>query len=209
MEISPVKVFYMIATSIAFGFAMGFLNDLNRMIRILLGECYGEHRFNKAFNIRLPLSHRPIGNPKEGILPRPIKHCIIFLQDLFLLLLSGIGVSLLNYFFNNGRARLYTPLAVIIGFVIHYFTIGKATVYFSDFVVFFIRGAFLSIFELLYIPLRYFFGLFCKFVKKIYTNINKSLAKKQKIVYNNIKKSAVISRALQGFVDVTNNDLEG
>ena len=194
MEISPAKVFYMIMTSVMLGAAVGALNDFNRVIRMLLGYGYGEHRFDKIFKVRLPLSRRPVGAPRGAVI-KPLGYVVVFFQDAFLLLTAGIGVSLLNYYFNNGRARLYTPVAVISGFLFYYFTVGKLVVYFSDLIVSFTKVIVLSFFELLYFPLRFLTGIFYAFVKKLYTNLYKALEKKHKMVYNNIKRRVVTSKA--------------
>ena len=166
------------------GAAVGALNDFNRVIRMLLGYSYGEHRFDKVFKVRLPLSRRPVGAPRDAVI-KPLGNVVVFFQDVFLLLTAGVGVSLLNYYFNNGRARLYTPAAVIVGFLFYYFTVGKLVVYFSDIIVFFTKVIVLSFLELLYFPLSFLTGIFYGFVKKIYTNLYKALEKKRKMVYNN------------------------
>ena len=208
MEISPAKVFYMIMTSVMLGAAVGALNDFNRVIRMLLGYSYGEHRFDKVFKVRLPLSRRPVGAPRDAVI-KPLRNVVVFFQDVFLLLTAGVGVSLLNYYFNNGRARLYTPAAVLVGFLFYYFTVGKLVVYFSDIIVFFTKVIVLSFLELLYFPLSFLTGIFYGFVKKIYTNLYKALEKKRKMVYNNIKKRVVMSKSGYGFVDIKKNSLGG
>ena len=136
MEISPIKILYMALFSIAFGAAVGGLNDLNRLVRMLFGKVYGNRRFGFLYNLHLPISGRSVGEPKVCGKFGYLYGVAVFFQDIALFLFSGVGVALLNYYFNNGRPRLYTPVAVVVGFLLYYFTVGKAVLYFLIFLYF-------------------------------------------------------------------------
>ncbi|MBQ8849963.1 MAG: spore cortex biosynthesis protein YabQ [Clostridia bacterium] len=203
MEISPIQIFYMTLVSLALGATAGIINDVNRAVRIFLGVRYGARRFEKLYSIKLPLLKRCIKEPSESKASKVLLPVIMFFQDVLLFAFSGVGVAILNYYFNSGRARIYTPLAVVAGFVIYYFTVGRAVLYFSEAAVFFIKAAFLIIFELFYYPARRIVNFFGIFAKKICTNLYKTIAKKQKMVYNNNKINFVKRSAARGFADVT------
>ena len=202
MEISPIKILYMALISIAFGAAVGGLNDLNRFVRMLFGKVYGKRRFVSLYNLPLPISGRAVGEPVVRGKCRSLYGVAVFFQDIALFSFSGVGVALLNYYFNNGRPRLYTPVAVVVGFLLYYFTVGKAVLYCSDILIFALRFVIFTIFEIFYYPARKIVVFFGFFVEKLYININKSIAKKQKMVYNNNKEKSVMRRAFEGFVDV-------
>lgn len=203
MEISPIKIFYMTVASLGFGMLMGGLNDLNRFLRMLLGEGYGNRRPKFISDIRLPLSGRSIGVPQTGRVMENVLKLVVFVQDILLLAVSGVGVAILNYYFNNGRARIYTPFAVILGFIIYYFTFGKISLPFLDIFALIVKFTSLSIFETFYYIIKFFVNIFGFFVKKIHINLYKTIAKKQKKVYNNNKEKCVMNNASLGFVNIT------
>ena len=208
MEISPIKIFYMAVASLLFGMCAGALNDVNRIIRMLFGIRYGKKRFERIHNVKLPIFDRKVGSSGTEDLKkckslRAILPCIIFVQDVILFFFAGAGVAILNYYFNNGRARLYTPVAVIIGFAVYYFTVGRAVLYFSDIIVFVVKTVFVAFLGVIYYPLSLFVSFFGIFVKKICTNLCKAIAKKQKKVYNIYKKTFVMTNAAKGYIDLT------
>ena len=202
MEISPIKIFYMVSISLIFGVCVGVLNDADRIVRMLLGQVYEKRRFEFLHNISLPISKRKIDPPRQSHAVRTALNFIVFLQDVFLFAVSAVGVAFLNYYFNNGRARIFTPLAVITGFLFYYFTVGNLVLYFSDIIVTLIRLVFLTFFEILYYPVMRFANFFVLFAKNLYKNLDKTIAKKQKKVYNSTKGKNVMYNADFGFVDI-------
>lgn len=203
MEISPIKIFYMTVASLGFGMLMGMFNDLNRFMRMLLGEEYGNRRPKFLSYIRLPLSRRSMEEAHMGRMGDKILNVVILVQDVFLFAVSGVGVAILNYYFNNGRARIYTPFAVIFGFAIYYFTFGNIALRFLYIIAYIVKFIILSIFETFYYIIGFFANIFGFFVKKLYTNLCKTIAKKQKKVYNNNKEKYVMNNASLGFVNIT------
>ncbi len=204
MEISPIKIFYMAVVSLLFGMCVGALNDVNRIVRIFYGVRYGKDRFEGLYNLKLPIIKRNVSKtPKKCKYINAILPCVIFVQDIILFFFAGAGVAIINYYFNNGRARLYTPAAVIIGFAVYYFTVGKAVLYFSDIIVFIVKAIAMFLFGVIYYPVSLLVNFFGFFVKKICTNLYKAIAKKQKKVYNIYKKTFVMTNAAKGYVDIT------
>ena len=92
---------------------------------------------------------------------------------------------------------------MVAGFIFYYLTVGRLVLYFSEIPVTLIRLLSFSFFEILYYPVRFFVKKIGLFVKKIYTNIYKTIAKRQKMVYNNIKEESVMVNACHGFLDIT------
>ncbi|MBE6668512.1 MAG: hypothetical protein E7607_09425 [Ruminococcaceae bacterium] len=116
------------------------------------------------------------------------------------MLFWGGGIVFLNYSFNDGRVRIYTPLLAILGFVCYYFSIGRIVIYLSESIAFGVRVVFAMILSIFYRPLRMLAEFFVKNIKKIYKNLNKSLEKRKNLVYNNSKERNAIREALKGFV---------
>lgn len=201
MEISPIKIFYMIFVALAVGVCVGVINDINRTVRMIMGQ---SHRGNGVVFIRntpLPISKRKIKDIECSVRGMILFDVITAFQDLFTFFAASAGVAVLNYYFNNGRARLFTPLAVITGFVLYYFTVGRAVWLASDTVADLIKFVFMTFFEILYYPTRKIAIFFVLFAKNSYKNLNKAIAKKQKKVYNNIKKKRIMDNADEGIVD--------
>ena len=124
----------------------------------------------------------------------------IGIQDVFLFCFAAIGTVLLNYYYNDGQIRYYTIPAVLLGFLIYYFSIGKLTVLIFEYVWFSLRSLVLIGIYLLSRPILLFVGFFWKKSKKIYANVKKTIAKKQKMVYNIDKFKMVKKDAANGFL---------
>ncbi len=205
MEIVPIRIFWMTVASLIFGAAMGIVNDLNRCIRSSLGVNYIKERRFSLEELRLPIINRALGPIKNSKLKNRLLPVIIFFQDVFFFVLAGAGVAILDYYFNSGRARIYTPVAATVGFVVYFFTLGRLSPYFFRGVIFCLRAVGAVAFEIIYRPLRHFVVFLGNFTKKIRIIVNKTIAKKQKMVYNNKKKKVAMKDAAQGFLSFAEN----
>ncbi len=203
MEIEPIKIFWMILASLVFGLSAGAVNDMSRAVRTLFGVSYGESRSKKLEELKLPIIKRSLGAVSCGKIKKRCLPSMMFFQDVFLFAYAGVGVAVLDYYFNSGRPRIYTPIAVVIGFLLYYFTIGKISPFVFCVLTFVFRAVLAVFFEAFCRPLRYFVKYFGNFVKKIYTNINKTIAKKQKKVYNSNKEKKVMEEAASGYLGIT------
>ena len=203
MEISPILMLYMTAVALVFGICGGILNDINRLVRAVMGEKYNNSLSQRLYEIRLPFIGRSLKKPEAGKTKRIILSITVFIQDVLLFSFLGTGVAILNYFFNNGRARAYTPIAVAVGAIFYYLTVGKAVRIILEPTSFFIKAVFFIIFELFHYPIGIFLKNFRTFVKKLYLNLNKTIAKKQKMVYNIRKKKIVMQDASSGYINIT------
>ena len=121
MEISPMRIFWMLVYAFAFGALCGVLNDINRLVRVLLGVRYGKERMRRLYSLKIPVLGRSLRERKDGGIKGFFLSAIIFVQDMMLMLFCGGGIIFINYSFNDGRVRIYTPLMVILGFVCYYF----------------------------------------------------------------------------------------
>ena len=145
MEISPLLLSLLLLWSAVFGAVLGMINDVNRIIRVFLGVRYTQNGFERLYKYPLPILKKPLGElktlPKRGFVS-----VIIFLQDLLFFIIAGVGVAILNYEFNEGKFRIFTLLAILVGFLLYYFTIGKLVILASELIVFSIKAIFLMIF---------------------------------------------------------------
>ncbi len=205
MAISPIRMMWLLVFSLGFGAFCGLLNDVNRLIRIMLGIKYVSKRFEGLRSIKLPVIGAMSKEKKERRGEKLLTGTLIFLQDTFLFFFAGIGTVIINYYFNDGRLRIYAPMALLIGFLIYYFTVGKLVIAYSDVLVFLFRAFFAIFLAVFYIPIRSFVEFLVKIFKKIVKKLNKTIAKRQKKVYNNKKESSVLSNSKHGFIKLPKN----
>lgn len=201
MEISPMRIFWMLVYAFAFGALCGIFNDINRLVRVLLGVRYGKERMDRLYSLKIPILGRPL-KESSGRIKGVFLSAVIFVQDLLLMIFFGCGTVFINYSFNDGRVRIYTPLLVIFGFLGYYFSIGKIVIYFSENIAFALKCIFAVILSIFYRPIRIIALFFVKNIIKISKNLCKSLEKRKKMVYNNNKDKNVIKRASYGFVEL-------
>lgn len=200
MEISPLLLLWLLLASAVFGMAVGAVMDVNRLIRVCFGVRYSEKTFEKLYAKPLPIIRRPLKpqkqtRPKQVLLP-----ILMFAQDIFLFVFAAVGTVILNYYFNQGRFRLYTVAAVAVGFVIYYFTIGRLVMLLSEGIVFLIRSVWTIFFVLISRPICVFVEFFRKNAKKMNENLQNAIAKKRKRVYNKRKQMRMMQEAEKGFL---------
>lgn len=200
MEISPIRLFYLLLSSFFLGVGMGFFYDIHRMIRISFGIRYSKTAPPEIFRRPLPILGRPLRELRQGKGKRGFLSVLIFFQDLLWFCSAGVGIVILNYAFNDGRFRIYTVVALLIGFLIYYFTLGKLVMILSEWIVFLLRSAFLIFFFILSRPFVKFFCFLWKIIKKTQRNLEKTIANQRKKVYNINKKKECFSAADRGFL---------
>jgi hypothetical protein len=198
MEISPFLLTLLLSWSLAFGLILGVLNDVNRIIRVFGGVKYSEKRFGKLYELVLPVVHQPLLR-KENKFHKKALAVLIFFQDIIFFIVASIGIILLNYEFNEGRFRFFVVVAVILGFLLYYFTVGKVVMAVSEGIVFFIKSTLLVVFSVVFRPFAIFGGFL---MKKITLFSNIAIANIQKKWYNKYKKKDIIHKSLNGFLKI-------
>ena len=200
MEISPIRLFFLLLSSFALGIGLGIFYDLHRILRVFFGVQYTQNRPTKFFSKPLPILKRSLGEIRQGKCKKIFLFALIFIQDLFLCCISALGIVILNYAFNDGRFRFYTILALFVGFFLYYFTLGKLVMFLSEWIVFFLRAVFSICIFLLSRPFVIFWSFLGKIVKKVRSNLQKTIANQRKKVYNIHKVKDCLKAADQGFL---------
>lgn len=200
MEISPIRLLFLLLSSFGFGIGIGVFYDVHRILRVLFGVQYTKNRPTKYFSKPLPILKRPLGEIKRGKIKTAFLSVLIFMQDLLLCCVSAVGIVILNYAFNDGRFRFYTILALFMGFFLYYFTVGKLMMFLSEWIVFFLRSVFSIFFFLLSRPWVILWRFLGKIVKKSRLNLQKTIANQRKKVYNIHKVNDCFRAADRGFL---------
>lgn len=201
MEISPYRLFLLLVYSFLFGISAGVFNDINRIVRALLGNRYSGKNIDRLYDISLPFIGKLSRSEADKKLKRRLMSLLIFLQDIALFFYLGCGVVILNYYMNRGQFRLYTIAACLFGALLYYFTIGKLVIFLSEGVVFFIRAVFGI---LIYLISRPFVWMFCA-VRKILLGVCKkiyeAIAKRSILRYNKKRVAELEKLSESGFIE--------
>ncbi len=191
---------WLLIASAIFGMTVGVVMDLHRLIRVCFGVKYSGKSLQKLYEKPLPILRRPMRMGKKTRFKSVLLQVLIFFQDVILLVFAAVGITVLNYWLNQGRFRFYTVAAVVIGFLAYYFTIGKLVMLLSEGIVFFLRATLTILFILMSRPIVIFVEFFGKIAKKMSKNIQNALAKKRKRVYNKHNRKRMLQQASQGFL---------
>ena len=199
MEISPFLLTLLLAWSFVFGVILGVVNDVNRIIRVFCGVRYSQKRFGKLYELVLPVVHRPLSR-NENKFHKNALSVLIFFQDIIFFIIASIGMILLNYEFNEGRFRFFTVFAVIFGFLLYYFTIGKVVMMVSEGIAFFVKATILIVFSALFRPFVWIGRYVVDKFKKITLFSNIAIENIRKKLYNKYRKKDMIKKSLIGFL---------
>lgn len=175
MEISPILLFWLVVSSFLWGALAGVLHDFHRFLRMIAGNQYlqGEGRPSLV-----------IGGTGFS---RLLRRLLVTVQDIILFLFAGTGIVLLTYRFNRGQFRFLPVLALLFGFIIYYFTLGRIILWLSRWTAAAIRKVLVAICTFALTPFVRFVEFFGKTVKNLLIKLKKGIAKRRKKVYNERK----------------------
>ncbi len=186
-----------------FGAVVGVLNDVFRLSRVMLGVRYSGKSFDRLYTLSLPVLKRPLGELRGGKAKQGILQTVMLLEDMLLFLFAAAGTVVLNYYFNHGQFRFYTVIALVVGFVLYYFTVGKLVALLSEMIVLLLRAIFTVLLASVLRPIAIFFDFLEKIIKKMLINIEKTIANRRKRVYNKSKVKRTMERSQDGFLNLS------
>ena len=180
MEVSQITLAVMLLYSFLFGIMIGIIYDLNRIIRVIFGVRYTK-KYSRLYSLGLPVSKK---NVIMGRSHGFWQSLVINLGDLLCVIAAALGLILINYGYNSGRFRFFTVAALIVGFVIYRFSIGRIIILITEPLAFICKYIFLSICDILALPMRKIGRFIFKIVKKISSLYIFTLENKIKKLYN-------------------------
>lgn len=206
MEISVLKLTELLILSFLLGAGIGVINDANRIVRVFFGVRYSSNKFKRIYSF-LKISENDLDTTTK--LSTVILNLVILVQDFSLTVISGVCTIFLNYYFNDGKIRLFSVLAIVFGFVIYYFTIGKLVMVISEPIMLILREAFKRILWVILFPFKMILKTFINTYHKIYELIKKYLAKRINMRYNTkeVKRLLILSKI--GFINYKEFGNEG
>ncbi len=134
--------------SLLVGLWLGSVYDIFRVMRIAL---YGRKKAEKERLIPLGKDAKSVGASLKGVIhqgfPSP-SFFFTFVCDVLFCIFSALTVTVMIFQFGDGRVRAFSMIGAAFGFVLYYFTIGRAVMFFSDTIISAIKtviGVFLKI----------------------------------------------------------------
>ena len=198
MEISPLKLAELLLFSFLFGGVVGAFNDILRISRVLLGANHPSLGICEFLKKSITFNQNNAFKISKEIL----FNVLIFIQDFLLLIFFTLGVILLNYYYNDGKIRFFSVLAMLLGFLIYYFTLGKMVMLLSNPIVVCLRTVICFFISIIILPIK-FVGL-C--LKKIYIQTKKYIEKKLNLRYNKRVVKMLLNLSNHGFLNIVNKD---
>ena len=201
MEISPLTLSLLLLFSFLYGICIGIVNDINRIVRVFFGARYTKINFDKLYAF-LKIKNEEKSQTKAKNIYLNI---LIFIQDIFLLIFAASGIILLNYYFNDGRFRIFTVLAMLSSAILYYLTVGKLVMLISEPIMLIIRTSVVFIVKTLLWPAQAVYTWTYGMIKNTFSKIKKHIAKARNIRYNKREMARLYSLSKSGFIDTSND----
>ena len=201
MEISPFMMLSLLIEAVRWGVKIGLLCDFNRFVRMALHLEEMDESMRSRYEKPLPLVKRPLKWRTMSKGKRRIRGCVLFLQDVFLLATTGVGIVVLNYTFNDGKNRLITLVGTAVGFFLCRASVGRIIGKLLERGLFWIECSFSVLFYIIFHPICKILNFLCEKMNKIRKNMWKSIANKKKKEYNLYVKRYFLQKAENGFLN--------
>lgn len=191
----------LLIASTRFGFKIGILCDFNYFFRMMLRLETMDESMRSRYDKPLPFVKRPLKWRTVGKRKKRIRSVLLFLQDVLLFVIMGIGIVVLNYTFNDGKNRFFTLLGVLIGFLLCRISIGLILKKVLQRFVYWLEGFFSIFLYIIFHPFCKILNFLCKKTNKIIKKIRKSIANKKKKEYNLYVRRYFLQKAESGFLN--------
>ena len=137
-----------IMAALVMGVAFGMIYDVIRIIHVLTGV----GRYSGFKNEKRSLGKRRISGS-----------ILIFLLDVIFCILFTVCFAVLSYAFCDGRFRMFVLISTIAGFAAYILTVGRAVMYFSEVIVYYLKLAAGYVVRAVMFPVK----LFSRALKKL------------------------------------------
>ena len=201
MEISPLTLSLLLFFSFLYGICIGIVNDTNRIIRVFFGVRYTKINFDKLYAF-LKIKNEEKSKTKTKNIYLNI---LIFIQDIFLCIFAAAGIILLNYYFNDGRFRLFTVVAMLFSAVLYYLSVGKLIMLISEPITLIIRTCVVFVVKIIFIPIRTVCMWVYSMINYTFLKTKKHIAKIINIRYNRREEQRLCNLSKHGFIDTLND----
>ena len=206
MEISILKLTELLVNSFILGIILALIYDVNRIFRMFFGISYTKRKLDSRFLFSKSYNEREVKSKKLNEIS---VSTLIIMQDLLISALSGIGIIILNYYYNDGKIRLFSIFACTIGFVIYNLTLGKLVIIISEPIVLFVRMIIYRLARIFFLPISLLGKIIKSILIKISKQVKKYLAKKLNLRYNISETKRLLTLSKIGFINIKEFKYEG
>lgn len=201
MEIFPLQLFRLCVASFVFGLLLGIAVSICHSIRVSFGLEEPSEKLVRLYETKLPFSKKPLRVVPYGRFQKIVLSLFLGFQDFSVLITAGVGITVLNYTFNDGKIRIYSILGVLLGAFLYHVSVKKSVDFLGEALLWGVRCVFSVTFFLIFAPISKILTIFYAFFIKILEKIKKTLVKRAKKVYNLYGIKALFQKADHGFLE--------
>lgn len=117
-----------------------------------------------------------------------LRDIVRFLGDFGFFIVFACMIAVINYTYNDGSMRIYTPICILIGYFLYRSLIGRVVNRVIEWIVYSLKRTISFIFSIIFYPFRRILFFLIKKAKNLFKKIYKSLEKMTEKVYNSICK---------------------
>lgn len=129
------------------------------------------------------------------------KDWITYLEDVLFWILTGAILLYSIFAFNNGEIRLFMLIGVLLGGIFYLLTVSKYIIKISVIIIKAIKNVINKIFNILFLPFKYFYKLlrklFFKPISFIFINVRKNSTNLAKKIASFIQENKILKKSVK------------
>ena len=197
MRIFPIEMFRWTVYALLCGVAMGILYDVLRLSRVMLGYRYISSRsaiINNGFTQRFRNKN------SIDISQKALFRVILFFEDVFFVCIYAILFELLLFYGNSGEFRIVFLIAILLGFFVYYFSLGRITILFFEVWVIYLRSLIGYALYYVLLPIRFITRKMLDILKKIIAFLKMTLENILIKRYNKKERTLLLELSKKGMI---------
>ncbi len=180
MKTEPILLFYLLVLSLGSGFSLGLGRDLLLFVgRVLL----------KLFS-------------KSDTAKKHVHTIIQLVQDLFFCLVVGCVLTVILFYYSEGKIRVFAVMALFLGFFLYCKSIGELFCRFSVRIAEAAARALSRLFACLTLPVFRFFAWLLRCVSKPIRAFNRKIKERHRQKYHAARMKELRKISKEGFVNI-------
>ena len=154
MEVSQIELALLIVYSAAAGAVLALFYDLSVLLQ---GVMFGNESFraSRLCSVELPLVKCRVitvdRQPSKVV--KIIEKTARSILDFLFMLTVGVAVILIAYTENSGRVRVYIPIGIAVGFLVHRIIFKKVILRISNLLIFVSRAVIIYMYKAVSLPI--------------------------------------------------------
>ena len=154
MEVSQIELALLIVYSAAAGAVLALFYDLSVLLQ---GVMFGNESFraSRLCSVELPLVKCRVitADRQPSKVVKIIEKTARSILDFLFMLTVGVAVILIAYTENSGRVRVYIPIGIAVGFLVHRIIFKKVLLRISSLLIFVSRAVIIYMYKAVSLPI--------------------------------------------------------